>query len=398
MRSKSLLLLASLVLSLPLAGCQQNKKEPTPREKATHEWNSARAAVLFGLATDQYKSGNFDKSRQTVGEAMKLVPDSAPLHVLSAKLYIEGGQLEMAEQELKIARQFSPNEGEAYYLSGVVYQRWQKPQTAYEFYRQATSKAPAELAYLMAESEMLVAMDRMPEALELLQSKVTYFEHSGTIRDAVGQMLMQAGRYGDAVAMLREASILSETEEPIRERLASALYANQEYRECADVLAHLMQKEPYSKRGDLYTTLGECQLHLNNPRAARTTFETATQLEAFSARAWQGLGRSALECGDVHRAEMALSHSLSLDRTNSETNLMLGYVRLRQDRPADALALFQKANAADARDTVSLCMIGYTMEKLGRPGDATQFYSRALKLKPGDALASQLLANIDLHE
>jgi Flp pilus assembly protein TadD len=398
MQSKRAALVIPFLLVVALSGCQSDKHEPTAKEKATHEWNAARAAVLTGLATDQYKAGNFDKSRQTVNDALKLVPDSATLHILSAKLAIEGGQLELAEQELKLARQFAPNDGEAYYLSGVVYQRWQKPQTAYEFYSQAYSKAPAELAYLMAESEMLVAMDRMPEALQLLQAKVTYFEHSGTIRDAVGQMLMQAGRYSDAVAMLREASILSETELPVRERLALALYADAQYRECADTLARLLQNDAYSKRGDLFSMLGECQLHMNNPRAARSTFETATQLDPYSPRAWQGLGRSALECRDLRRAEMSLTHSIALDRNNSESHLLLGYVRLRQSRVEEALTSFQKASAADPRDTVSLCMIGYAMEKLGRSGEALQYYSRALKLKPGDDMAAQLMAGVNLHE
>lgn len=398
MRSKFAAWVIPFVLVLSIAGCQSGPHEPTAKEKATKEWNAARAAVLTGLATDQYKNGNFDKSRQTVNQALKLVPDSPALHILSAKLAIEGGQLELAEQELKLARQFAPNDGEAYYLSGVVYQRWQKPQTAYEFYSQAYSKAPAELAYLMAEAEMLVAMDRMPEALQLLQAKVTYFEHSGTIRDAVGQMLMQAGRYDDAVAMLREASILSETELPIRERLALALYAAKQYRECADTLGRLLTNDPYAKRGDLFAMLGECRLHLSNPRAARTTFETATQLDPYSARAWQGLGRAALECGDVRRAEMSLTHSIALDRGNSESHLLLGYVRLRENHLQEALDSFQKASKADPRDTVSMCMVGYVLEKLGRSGEALQYYSRALKLKPGDDMAAQLMAGVNLHE
>ncbi|HZL34681.1 MAG TPA: tetratricopeptide repeat protein [Tepidisphaeraceae bacterium] len=398
MHRKIVLGIGSFALVLALTGCGPDKNQPTSKQLATREWNNARAQVLMGLATDQYKGGNFDKSRQTVNEALKLVPDSSALHILSAKLAIEAGQLELAEQELKLARQYAPNNGEAYYLSGVVYQRWQKPDTAYEFYRQAYSKAPAELAYLMAESEMLVAMDRMPEALQLLQAKVTYFEHSGTIRDAVGQMMMQAGKFADAVAMFREASILSETELAIRERLALALFADKEYRECSETLSRLLQNEAYNKRGDLFTMLGDCQLHLTNPRAARASFESATQFAPDSARAWQGLGSSALQCGDLRRAEMSLNHSLSLNRRDGESYLLLGYVRLRQGQVQSALASFQKASAADPSDTISMCMIGYALEKLGRSAEAMQFYSRALKIKPGDDMASQLLAGVDLHE
>ena len=66
---------------------------------------------------------------------------------------------------------------------------------------------------------------------------MNYFEHSGAIRDAVGQLLVQAGKLPEAVAMFREASILSEDDNGIRERLAMALYQIKEYREAADLFS-----------------------------------------------------------------------------------------------------------------------------------------------------------------
>ena len=124
------------------------------------KWNDARSAVLVGLAQDQYEHGSFDKSRSTLDQAIAMTPESGQAHILSAKLYIEGGQLEAAERELAIARQMAPASAEADYLSGVVYQRWQQPERALEFYQHAADKAPAELAYIMAKAEMLVAMGR----------------------------------------------------------------------------------------------------------------------------------------------------------------------------------------------------------------------------------------------
>jgi Flp pilus assembly protein TadD len=382
-----------------MTGCQQQAaKGPTQKEMANREWNAARSSVLAQLANEQYRAGNLDKSRQSVAEALKFTPDNAALHVLSAKLAIEGAQLELAEQQLKLARELAPKDGEAFYLSGVVYQRWQKPETAYEFYQQAASRAPAELPYLLAESEMLVAMDRTPEALALLQSKVTYFEHSAAIRDAAGQLLMQAGRYPEALAMLRDASILSENDTGIHERLALALYANAAYQDCAESLNTLLTDQTYTHRADLFLLLGDCQLHLHNPRAARATLETVTQLDIYSSRGWQLLAQSAMECGDVRRAELSLDRSIALDQKNGESQLLLGYVRLGQNRFGDALAAFQNASKADLRDTVSLCMQGYALEKLGRAEEASKCYKLALQIKPDDEMASQLMASIDLND
>ena len=130
---------------------------------------------------------------------------------------------------------------------------------------------------------MLVTLDRQADALALLQGKVDYFEHSGMIRDAVGQLLMQLGSPAEAAAMLRQASILSEDDQSVRERLRVALYASHDFREAAEVLAKLVQNEQFAKRGDLFLMLGECQLQTGRTREARYTFETASQLDAQSA-------------------------------------------------------------------------------------------------------------------
>lgn len=394
MRLRHVLIAAAVILLA--AGCEADKKDP--KSVAAKEWEKARASVMLGLALDQYKTGSFDKCRETTDEALRLAPDSGALHLLSARLHIEKGLLEPAERELELARAYAPNDPEPQYLSGVVYQRWQKPETALQFYKSAADKAPAELAYLMAESETLVALDRSPEALALLSAKVTYFENSGVIRDAVGQLLMQAGRYDEAVAMLRQASILSPDDAAIRERYGLALYYHKDYRDCAEVLSALVQKESYSKRADLFTMLGECQLQIGKPRDARYSYETASQLDDSSAAVWRGLGQAALACGDLRRAELSLARSLKTDAVAAETHLLLGYVYLRQNRLPEALTQFQTSSAQDPRDTVSICMQGYVFEKMGRNQDATRCYGKALKIKPEDDMATRLMAAIDLHD
>jgi Flp pilus assembly protein TadD len=57
------------------------------------------------------------------------------------------------------------------------------------------------------------------------------------------------------------------------------------------------------------------------------------------------------------------------------------------------MAQFQKAATLDRRDPVALCMIGYVLEKSGRREQAMKYYAAALKLRPGDELASKLMAS-----
>jgi len=383
-----------------LVGCSSGtkKKTPTQREQATKQWNGARASVLLSLAKDQYDTGNFDKCRQTLSDAIKLTPESAPARLLSAKLAIEQGQLELADAELKVARQFDEKNGDVDYLHGIILQRWQKLHEAYESYGRACEKNPSELAYLMAKAEMLVVLERPNEALTILQEKVVFFEHSPAIREAVGHLLMHASRYPEAVDMFRQASILSNDDPRMLESLAMALYANKAWRDAGDVLARLVKSDAMKDRPDLLLTLGACQLETNKPRDARGNFERAAELMPGSSGAWLGLAKASLAMGDEQRAELSVRRAIALDPAGSEANLLLGYVRLRQGQYVPALAAFQKANVAESKDTVSLCMIGYVLEKLGRREEAMTYYGRALNINPTDELAAKLLAGVDVRE
>lgn len=386
------------VLTLGLAASCSNSKEPTQQEQALKRWDDARSGVLVGLATDQYDHGNFERSRATVDEAMKLSPDGAAAHLLSAKLYIESGQLEVAERELALAHQADPNDAEADYLSGVIYQRWQQPERALEFYQRACEKSPAELAYVMAKAEMLVAMNRRPEALAVLEAKVAYFEHSGAIRDEVGLLLMQDGQSSQAVEMFRRASILAGDDLTIKEHLARALFDGQRYAESAGVLSDLVTNEKFNHRPDLLVLLGECQLQSGRPGDAVQNFQSASEMIPDSASVWLGLGRANLQLNSARRADLALRRCLNIDPTNGQAYLLLGYIQFRRSQFDQAREAFARASQLDPDDTVALCMVGLTLDKLGRAPEAAAYYQQALKIRPNDELAARLMARLDVHQ
>jgi tetratricopeptide (TPR) repeat protein len=380
------------------SGCQSSKKEPSQKELANKQWNDARASVLGSLAQDQYKNGNFEKCDETLGEAIRLAPTNVDLRLLAAKLGIEQGKLEGAEAQLAVARKLAPKNAEVDYLDGVVLQRWQQPQKACDAYATAVQKNPAELSYLMAESEMLVTLNRQDEALALLKQKVVYFEHSAAIRDAVGQLLVEQGRYAEAVDALREASILATDDQMIREHLAFSLFYAKQYFEAAENFQRLLKDENYEKRADILAALGECQSLTGHLREARESLESATQIDASVAGYWVSLGRIAAQLGDMPRGELSARKALALDPTNGDAHCLLGYVRLREGKLSQALDAFRLASQLDAADTLSLTMQGYVLEKLGKRDEAVQFYARALRIKPNDELASRLMASVNLSE
>jgi len=353
--------------------------------------------VLAGLANDQYKSGNLDKCQETLDQALRLEPDNAGLHLQAAKLAIEQGRLEIAQSHLAIAAKFDPKNGEVDYLTGVLLQRWQQPRQACAAYAAAALKNPDELSYLLAQAEMLVALNKQSDALALLQSKSAFFEHSGVIRDEIGQILVQQKRYADAVAVLREASILASDDSTIREHLAFALLNEKQYGEAADLFARLVREPSYDKRADIQAAMGECQGQSNQLREAKASYDLATQLAPTCTGYWIGLAKVQVQLNDLPGAEIAVRKAISLDPNIADAQCLLGYIHLKRNEFSESLAAFHAAADLDPTDSVSVCLQGYVLARMGHKAEAQPFYAKALRINPKDELANRLMAGGDSH-
>ena len=101
---------------------------------------------------------------------------------------------------------------------------------------------------------------------------------------------------------------------------------------------------------------------------------------------------------DTRRAALSAGRAIALDPGSADSQLLLGYIRVRENRLKDAMGLFQKAAALNAADPVCVCMMGYVYQKTGKPEQAIQCYAKALKLHPGDELAERLMASVEVGE
>lgn len=390
------LLLAGAVLVL-FAGCNSAPSQPSSREQATKQWNAARAGVMHSLARDQFQTGNFDKARGTVDEALAVDPESIPLYVLSARIAIEQNRLDHADKQLAEARKRDEKHAETLYLSGVVAQRWQKLDEALDYYSRASDAQPTELAYLMARAEMLVQLNRRTEALSALQDKVIFFEHSAALRDAVGQLLMQEQRFAEAAEMFRQATVLVADDWSMRERLALALFRAGDSRSAARELEKVVAHEPFDRRADLFAIMGESYLQAGRLAEGRQAFQRAVDLDSSSTQAWLGLSKSSLALNDHRRAESSAKRALSISPERADVHLMLGYLRLKQNRSDEAIQSFNTALTLDPTDSVALCLIGQAMEQKGRHEEALAWYGRALKVNPRDEMAQKMLSSAQIE-
>ncbi|WP_343607600.1 LytR C-terminal domain-containing protein [Roseateles sp.] len=82
------------------------------------------------------------------------------------------------------------------------------------------------------------------------------------------------------------------------------------------------------------------------PRAAQS-YRKATERDASSEAAWDGLGRTLASAGRLDEAEAALRQAVALAPRRARTHNNLAYVLLLKDQPAPALAALDEALALD---------------------------------------------------
>jgi tetratricopeptide (TPR) repeat protein len=274
----------------------------------------------------------------------------------------------------------------------------QQPPQACVASASAVAENSGEVDCLLAEAELLVALNKPAEALNLLQSNTSLFEHNGAIRDEIGQILFLQKRYADAIAVLREATILANDDSTIREHLAFALLSNKQYGEAVDLFAKLVQEPNYEKRADVQAALGQCQAQANRLREAQASYELATHLAPDCAGYWIGLAEVQVQSDDLADAESAIRRAMAIDPSAADAQCLLGYVCLKANQLPESLAAFHAAADLDPTDSVSVSLQGYVLTRMGRQGESQPFYEKALAINPHDELATRLMAGADSHD
>lgn len=108
------------------------------------------------------------------------------------------------------------------------------------------------------------------------------------------------------------------------------------------------------------------------PRAAQS-YRKATERDASSEAAWDGLGRTLASAGRLDEAEAALRQAVALAPQRARAHNNLAYVLLLKDQPAPALAALDEALALDPSHALARANRDEAMTRLAatRPETAT---------------------------
>jgi len=389
MRVTLVALLAPLLVS-----CQGTDNMTEWRNDADQRWRDVRSALMLEMAHQQFETGDLEQCQLTLRNALAVDPENAQLHLLAGRVAIERGQLERGYHLLNAAIEYDDNLAAAYYYRGMVLQRWKQNEQALESYQAAYDKEPDHAGYLLAVAETMVTLDQLHDAIELLESKLTYFDQSAAIRSALGHLHMVDRRADRAVRLFTKASLLSPSDLKIQEELATAQLTAGQTEDAVRTLRSLLRNLKDGERDDLERMLAAAYLDLGQTDEARQIYLKLARREGAEAADWLRVAELAWQVEDPGTTLAAATRAINLAPRDHRGYILAGLVWQQRQHLDHALQMFDRAATLAPASAEPLILRGISLQRAGRERAAAQAYEEALKRQPDDPRIQRLLATV----
>jgi len=144
--------------------------------------------------------------------------------------------------------------------------------------------------------------------------------------------------------------------------------------------------------------LGLLSADADRPREAAAEFQRATEIDPNNASYWANLGNARRALGDRGGAEQAYRRALDVDAREADAANGLGVLLVDAQKPAEAVAWFERATAAAPDFVEARLNLGIALQQSGQPARAADTYRSVLaappKYKRERDAAAKLLASL----
>lgn len=396
MRRPNLPTVVLFVMACALAGLSGCKTTTHAENKqaAYDRWTAARTGILYSLAQEQFQSGDLDTAYQSCKQGMNATPDKPHFYELAGRVMIEKGSLELAYKFITRAIELKAEGGHAYYLKGVVHQRWRQFDEAMACYEKAAEEQIDDISGLLAVAEMLVKLDRSEEAMRRLINKLPRHEHNAPLRASIARIHMMHRDYDQAVKWYRQAQLLAPEDPLLTEQLALAELAAGNHIEAGYHLKRVLESSKEAPRTDLKLALADCYLATHKPAEAGRLCLELTRAEPDHVDAWLRLGQAAYLLDEKTTLDRAAAKLADIAPRRYESQMLQGMAAQQYGDDMTAAAHYTQATRLAPQQATAWLMKGVALERLGRTRQAEQAYQHASRLAPNDTRARTLLSGL----
>lgn len=190
----------------------------------------------------------------------------------------------------------------------VAYQNQRQWKQAAETYLAALQLAPLEPELFFNLAQVLVQLDKRPEALEAYQQAIFLDPEYAEAYQNLGQLLSEVGRLTAALKVFEQALGLFPDSAPLYVALAHAFFSHQETARAFKACQEALRCDP--AYAPAYAQLAQVLTQAEELEAARQCLDEALRLEPENAMYWGLKGHVCLHQGDGEAAWQALETAL----------------------------------------------------------------------------------------
>jgi tetratricopeptide (TPR) repeat protein len=345
-----------------LAQCRRQAKNASPFQavaalteaagRARHD--TARSAEAYGLlAQAQQLAGNLDSALASYQQALQLAPQHTEWSLGLGEISIGLGKPQMAIAALQDALAHAPETQAATIHQALAHayaqsNLWPEARHSAEMALSLTAESPALLGLLAEASTHLKQPER---AADYWRQAAGLNPRDAQIQIHLARSLLDAGKADEARGVYAQALALAPDSADIHLAAGAAFVELAEIELAFEVLSEAATLAPRSAQAQ--AAFGDVAARSNNYETAQTAFLRAAELTS----------------GDERATYLRLA----------------GEALWAMGRTAAAIALWQRAAAANPQDARLLSHLGIGLGKLGQPAEALAALEKALELSPHES-------------
>jgi tetratricopeptide (TPR) repeat protein/tRNA A-37 threonylcarbamoyl transferase component Bud32 len=352
-------------------------------EPGTHSAAAFTAFQSAEVLMEQPNHTGLDAAIEKYKQAVELDPHYAIAYAKLAQVYTHfsvirrsPGALDLARGNCQAALSLDPGLAEGHLAQALIFEYSGNELGALNAIAKALSLDPNKRNALVWEAQIYTRLNRWADAEKTLRTVIKEHPNYWMAYNELGFGLEEQGRYQEAIAAFRAASLAAPKNSWALSNLGAEYIQVGEFAEAIEILKRSAALDPDLAQTAAYTALA--LRYQGKYEEALRFARKAVQLDPVSDSNWLGLGDCYVPLGNHQtearkaylRAAKEAERHLSMDPTDGPGWLLLALYKVKSGSPQDAPSLMERAELLGVSDMDSQLYKGRIFELLGKREEA----------------------------
>lgn len=349
--------------------------------EAARKYDPGSLNITYTQALLDFTAGKHKEARESLQKVLKVAPDHMPSMLLAGAVELNLDSTQQAERHLRRYLEANPTNVYARKLLAQVLLKQNQPAEATKVLAPALKETDKDAQLLALTGQSYLQARDFAKASSYLEQASALAPEAASIRTSLGMSRLGEGNVNEAVGELKRATELAPKSLEAGFALVQAEIGRGQLDKAMAAALTLEKQHPQSAavqgvKGDIY-------MRMKDFKNARASLEKALSLQPGFFPAAAGLAQMDLADKNVAAARGRFTNLLAKDKDNLDAMNALASIEVMQNRPAEATAWLEKAQAAHPNVTRPTLTLATHYMRLNQADKAQALLRKALVANPG---------------